>query len=161
MSRPIRFIPEEGSLVEITCRTDQGRYLLRPDPVINDILLGVLGRAQRLYPVEICAFSFNTRQTPVLGARGLFDRPSQGGYTQSMKTAVSIPDDVFEEAERLAMDLQTSRSQLYSRALQEFVARHAPDRLTEAMNRVVDEVGNEIDEFSQRASRRVLEQVEW
>ena len=78
-----------------------------------------------------------------------------------MKTAVSIPDDVFEEAERLAMDLQTSRSQLYSRALQEFVARHAPDRLTEAMNRVVDVVGSEIDEFSQRASRRVLEQVEW
>ena len=78
-----------------------------------------------------------------------------------MKTAVSIPDDVFEEAERLAMDLQTSRSQLYSRALREFVARHAPDRLTEAMNRVVDVVGSEIDEFSQRASRRVLEQVEW
>ena len=58
MSRRIRFIPEEGSLVEITCRTDQGRYLLRPDPVIDDILLGVLGRAQRLYPVEICGFSF-------------------------------------------------------------------------------------------------------
>ncbi len=44
MSRPIRFIPEDGSLVEITCRTDQGRYLLRLDPVIDDILLGVLGR---------------------------------------------------------------------------------------------------------------------
>jgi REP element-mobilizing transposase RayT len=58
MSRPLRFIPEGGSLVEITCRTDQGRYLLRPDPVIDDILLGVLGRAQRLYSVEICGFSF-------------------------------------------------------------------------------------------------------
>ena len=78
-----------------------------------------------------------------------------------MKTAVSIPDDVFEEAERLAMELQISRSQLYSRALQEFVSRHAPDRLTEAMNRVIDEVGSEIEEFSQRASRRVLERVEW
>jgi len=78
-----------------------------------------------------------------------------------MKTAVSIPDEVFEEAERLVSELQTSRSQLYSRALQEFVARHAPDRLTEAMNQVVDAVGTEIDEFSQRASRRVLEQVEW
>jgi len=78
-----------------------------------------------------------------------------------MKTAVSIPDDVFEEAERLAAELQTSRSQLYSRALQEFVTRHSPDRLTEAMNRVIDEVGNEVDEFTQRASRRVLEQVEW
>jgi hypothetical protein len=85
----------------------------------------------------------------------------QDGYTLSMKTAVSIPDHVFEEAERLAVELQTSRSQLYSRALQEFVARHAPDRLTEAMNRVVDEVGIGVDEFNQRASRRVLEQVEW
>ena len=53
-----------------------------------------------------------------------------------MKTAISIPDELFEEAERLASEWQISRSQLYSRALQEFVARHAPDRLTEAMNRV-------------------------
>jgi metal-responsive CopG/Arc/MetJ family transcriptional regulator len=78
-----------------------------------------------------------------------------------MKTAVSIPDDVFEEAERLASELRTSRSQLYSRALQEFVARHAPDRLTEAMNRVIDEVGSEPDEFSQRAADQVLKRVEW
>lgn len=89
------------------------------------------------------------------------DGARQAGYTKGMKTAISIPDEVFEEAERLAAELQTSRSQLYSRALQEFVARHAPDRLTEAMNRVVDEVGIEIDEFNRRASRRVLEQVEW
>jgi metal-responsive CopG/Arc/MetJ family transcriptional regulator len=78
-----------------------------------------------------------------------------------MKTAVSIPDDVFQEAERLATDLQTSRSQLYSRALQEFVARHAPDRVTEAMNRVLDEVGTEVDEFTRRAARNVLQRVEW
>ena len=58
MSRPLRFIPEEGSLVEVTCRTTQGRYLLRPDPELDDLLLGVLGRAQRLYPVEICGFAF-------------------------------------------------------------------------------------------------------
>lgn len=78
-----------------------------------------------------------------------------------MKTAVSIPDDVFEEAERLVAELQTSRSQLYSRALQEFVARHAPDRLTDAMNRVLDEVGAEVDELTAKASRQVLERVEW
>jgi metal-responsive CopG/Arc/MetJ family transcriptional regulator len=78
-----------------------------------------------------------------------------------MKTAISIPDDVFEEAERLAAELKTSRSQLYSRALVEFVARHAPDRLTEAMNRVIDNVGGEVDEFSRRAARQVLERVEW
>ncbi|HVG10332.1 MAG TPA: transposase [Thermoanaerobaculia bacterium] len=55
MSRPLRFIPEEGALVDITCRTIQSRYLLRPDPALNEILLGVLGQAQRLHPVEIVA----------------------------------------------------------------------------------------------------------
>jgi metal-responsive CopG/Arc/MetJ family transcriptional regulator len=66
-----------------------------------------------------------------------------------VKTTVSIPDDLFEEAERLAVDLRISRSQLYRRALQEFLARHAADHLTKAMNRVIDEVGAEVDEFSQ------------
>lgn len=89
------------------------------------------------------------------------DDRGSSGYTRSMKTAVSIPDDVFEEAERLAVELQTSRSHLYSRALQEFVARHSPDRLTEAMNRVLDEVGGEVDELIAKASRQVLERVEW
>ena len=56
MSRAIRFIPEQGALVEITCRTIQSRFLLRPDPALDEIVLGVLGRAQRLHPVEIVAF---------------------------------------------------------------------------------------------------------
>jgi metal-responsive CopG/Arc/MetJ family transcriptional regulator len=78
-----------------------------------------------------------------------------------MKTAVSIPDDLFEEAERLAAELRTSRSQLYSRALREYVARHAPYRLTDAMNRAIDEGGGEVDPFSRRAARLVLGRVEW
>ncbi|PYT05293.1 MAG: hypothetical protein DMF60_12445, partial [Acidobacteria bacterium] len=44
-----------------------------------------------------------------------------------MKTAVSIPDEVFEKAERLARRMKKSRSELFSRALDEYVARHAPD----------------------------------
>jgi REP element-mobilizing transposase RayT len=58
MSRPLRFIPEGGALVEVTCRTLQARFLLRPSPQWNSIALGVLGRAQRLYGVQICVFSF-------------------------------------------------------------------------------------------------------
>jgi metal-responsive CopG/Arc/MetJ family transcriptional regulator len=78
-----------------------------------------------------------------------------------MKTAVSIPDRVFEEAELLAAELRISRSDLYSRALQEYVARPAPDRLTESMDRVIEEAGSGTDEFSRRAARRALEKVEW
>lgn len=43
-------------------------------------------------------------------------------HTMGMKTAVSIPDDVFAKADRLAKQLQTSRSDLYSRALAEYIA---------------------------------------
>ena len=78
-----------------------------------------------------------------------------------MKAAVSIPDDVFQEADRLARELKTSRSQLYSRALKEFLARHAPDQVTEAMDRVCDELGEAPEEFIRRAARRVLESSEW
>jgi hypothetical protein len=58
MPRAIRFIPEGGALVEITDRTVQGRFLLVPSPELNDIILGVLGRAQRLYGVGLCGFVF-------------------------------------------------------------------------------------------------------
>jgi metal-responsive CopG/Arc/MetJ family transcriptional regulator len=78
-----------------------------------------------------------------------------------MKTAVSIPDDVFAEADRLAHQMQTSRSQIYSRALREFLARHAPDQIIETMNRVCDELGSKPSEFNTRAARLILERTEW
>jgi metal-responsive CopG/Arc/MetJ family transcriptional regulator len=78
-----------------------------------------------------------------------------------MKIAVSIPDDVFAEAESLAKQLKASRSEIYSRALGEFLGRHAPDRVTEQMNQVIASVAEEADPFGQRAARRVLRRVEW
>jgi metal-responsive CopG/Arc/MetJ family transcriptional regulator len=79
-----------------------------------------------------------------------------------MKIAVSIPDDVFAEAESLAQRLDTTRSELYSRALTEFVGHHAPERVTEQMNRVVSEIGGgEPDVFRAEAARRVFKRTEW
>ena len=78
-----------------------------------------------------------------------------------MKTAVSIPDTVFEDAERLARRTKRSRSQLFSDALREYITRHSGDEITEAMNRVVDKVGNQPDPFVQEAARRTLERIEW
>jgi hypothetical protein len=56
MGRKLRYIPDGGALVEVTCRILQGRLLLRPSLELNDIIAGTLGRAQRLYPVDIVAF---------------------------------------------------------------------------------------------------------
>ena len=88
-------------------------------------------------------------------------RNSDVGYTPGMKIAVSVPDELFHEAERLARRTKRSRSEVYSRALAEYVARHAPDRVTEAMDRTLAELGESADHFVQSASRRVLKRTEW
>ena len=78
-----------------------------------------------------------------------------------MKTAVSIPDEVFEEVERLARRARKSRSEVFSAALREYVARHAPDKITEAVNAVCDNLSETEGQFTSAAARRVLEHSEW
>jgi metal-responsive CopG/Arc/MetJ family transcriptional regulator len=83
------------------------------------------------------------------------------GHTLGMKVAVSIPDTVFAETELLAKQLKTTRSQVYSRALHEFLGRHAPERVTERMNQVIEQVGAATDAFSKKAARQALARAEW
>jgi ribose 1,5-bisphosphokinase PhnN len=78
-----------------------------------------------------------------------------------MKTAISLPKDVFEKAERLAIRERKSRSQIYCEAIREYVARHSPDDVTEALNRAIEEIGQSGDKFVTQASAQALERVEW
>jgi metal-responsive CopG/Arc/MetJ family transcriptional regulator len=79
-----------------------------------------------------------------------------------MKTAISIPDDVFQEAERVAAELKQSRSQLYSRAVREYVARHSGDKVTAALDAVYASEDDESDlEFLRVAALRTVENSEW
>ena len=78
-----------------------------------------------------------------------------------MKAAVSIPDDVFGEGERLARRLKTSRSHLYAMALSQFVAQHDDNKITASMNAVLDEVGSGIEPFTRVAARRALRREKW
>ena len=78
-----------------------------------------------------------------------------------MKTAISIPDEVFEGAERLARRTKKSRSRLFSDALKEYLERHAPEEVTEAMNRACAEVGDTSDPFVSSAARRTLKRSDW
>lgn len=55
MARRLRFIPED-SLVEVTARTVQGRFLLKPGPGWTETFVGILARAQELFPIRIHAF---------------------------------------------------------------------------------------------------------
>jgi hypothetical protein len=58
MAAEPRFVPQGGALVEVSNRTIQGRFLLRPSAELNEIIIGVLGRAQRRFDLRIFAFQF-------------------------------------------------------------------------------------------------------
>lgn len=83
------------------------------------------------------------------------------GYTPGMKTAISVPDDVFERAERFARRSKRTRSDVYSAAVREYVARHAPDEITEAVDRVVGAEPDLPDEFVEAASTAAVSAIEW
>ena len=78
-----------------------------------------------------------------------------------MKTAVSIPDPVFHQAERYAQRVKKSRSRIVSDALREYLLRHSPDEVTEAMDRTLALIDEPTDAFVDASAHRVLKQVEW
>jgi metal-responsive CopG/Arc/MetJ family transcriptional regulator len=78
-----------------------------------------------------------------------------------MKTAISIPDDVYAAAERLTRRLGKSRSQLYADAVREYLLRHDPDAITAALDRVYGAADAEIDRAITAAGERLLQRVEW
>lgn len=78
-----------------------------------------------------------------------------------MKTAVSIPDDLFHQADALALRLGKSRSEVYREALADYVARREPGAVTRALDEIADQLTAEHQPFGAQAARRTLEQSEW
>lgn len=78
-----------------------------------------------------------------------------------METAVSIPDPVFQRAEHLARRTNRSLDQVYTAAIDEYVARNSPDEVTAAINRVLAETGEDSDPFVAAASYQTLKRTEW
>ena len=72
-----------------------------------------------------------------------------------------MPNDVFAQAERLARRTGVSRSRLVSDAVREYVARHATDEVSEAMNRVAGELAVSESDFAVASARRLLIRSEW
>ena len=78
-----------------------------------------------------------------------------------MKTAVSIPDDLFHQADALASRLGKSRSQVYREALADYVARREPGAVTRALDEIAEEMAADGATFRAEAARRTLEYSEW
>ena len=78
-----------------------------------------------------------------------------------MKTAVSIPDDLFRRADALARRLGKSRSELYREALADYIARRELGAVTSALNQIADEIAQDRGGFISAAAGRTLERSEW
>ncbi len=76
---------------------------------------------------------------------GNMDVISYLSYTLVMKTAISVPDKVFEAADNLANRLGLSRSALYAQAVAEFLERHREDGVTAELNKVYSTESSELD----------------
>ncbi len=57
--------------------------------------------------------------------------------------------------------MKRSRSHVYSQALAEYVGRHAPDHITEVLDRVIAEINEPPDQFARAAARRILRRGRW
>ena len=78
-----------------------------------------------------------------------------------MKTAISIPEDLYAEADRLARRQKKSRSQLYTDAVREYLARHDTETITDALDRVCDLIDEPVDPAVSAAAIHLLKRVEW
>jgi predicted transcriptional regulator len=78
-----------------------------------------------------------------------------------MKTAISLPDPLFKEAETVAKDLGLSRSKLIQTALEEFLQRRRDEQVTAALNRSLAKHPDEIDPFLQQLALEAMMRTEW
>ena len=78
-----------------------------------------------------------------------------------MKTAISLPDDLFRSGDVLAKRLGVSRSELYARALAELVAKHKASHLTQRLNAVYADEASRLDPAVVTAQTRALPRESW
>lgn len=78
-----------------------------------------------------------------------------------MKTAISLPEPLFDAAEKLAKRMKLSRSALYARAVEDFVQRYNTDDLTAEIDRVLANELQERDAFVSATATTMLRRVEW
>jgi len=78
-----------------------------------------------------------------------------------MKTAISLPDDLFKSGDALAKRLGVSRSELYARALADFVAKHKASHLTQRLNAVYADEDSRLDSGVVATQTRTLPRESW
>jgi len=78
-----------------------------------------------------------------------------------MKTAVSIPDDLFKKAEQMAKKQKVTRSRLYSAALKQYLFVNWRDDATRRANELADEIDTRLPPPMEAAALKRLRKIHW
>jgi metal-responsive CopG/Arc/MetJ family transcriptional regulator len=78
-----------------------------------------------------------------------------------MKTAISVPDEVFEAADRTAKKLGVSRSELYSTAVSEYIERQRVEDVTSRLNDLYASESSELDEYLGQMQGQSMKKEDW
>lgn len=78
-----------------------------------------------------------------------------------MKTAISVPDDVFELSERLAKKLKVSRSKIFAMGVKKLGEEYDDENLVARINAVCEKVDTSLDPFWRKKQARVLSKDKW
>ncbi len=78
-----------------------------------------------------------------------------------MKTAISLPDHVFEDAEKLARRLGMSRSELYAKAVSQYLSDHREAGVTVKLNEIYENESSALDPVSHALQFASLQKDEW
>ncbi len=118
MARKLRHIPAPSTLVSITCRTVQGRFLFKPGPGFNLLFLGILGRVQRQHHLILNAVSVLSNHLHILAvpesARQLasFMRDFKSKLAREVNRLTGWSGPVFERRYEMTVVTDEDRAQI-------------------------------------------------
>ena len=78
-----------------------------------------------------------------------------------MKTAISIPDEIYYTADHLAKRLGMSRSEFYSKAVSNFIAAHQNEAVTKSLDEIYEKESSSIDPFINMIQLRSISGEDW
>jgi metal-responsive CopG/Arc/MetJ family transcriptional regulator len=78
-----------------------------------------------------------------------------------MKTVISLPDQVFAEADSLAREIGFSRNQLYVEAIKSYLQRHKRRKIMDDLNKVYAQESSLIDPLMVKMQALSLSVEEW
>jgi metal-responsive CopG/Arc/MetJ family transcriptional regulator len=97
----------------------------------------------------------------MIAQKNKFDTRYYSGYTGNMKTAISIPDNLFRKVDQYAKCHGFSRSELFAKAIEHYLEIHPSDHITKQLNEVYSSKQAELNEMLSTIQFSSIEKEEW